>query len=159
MLVHAALVLVHEGVGLREDDVDVGDGALLDGAAEGDAKAACGVCLLKALQECVGFFLADVFRNQQEFVASHAEDVITVCGFDEDVGGALDEAVACRVPFRVILLLEAVDVAEDEGERGAVRDRADVGEQDAAVADACKLVTVTVAPSPVAHLPGSVRTL
>ena len=80
-------------------------------------------------------------------------------GLGEDGGEALDEAVACRVPFRVILLLEAVDVAEDEGERGAVRDRADVGEQGAAVADACELVTVTVAPSPVAHLPGSVRTL
>lgn len=56
LLVHAALVLVHEGVGLGEDGVDVGDGAFLDGAAEGDAEAACGVCLLKALQECIGFF-------------------------------------------------------------------------------------------------------
>lgn len=116
LLVHAALVLVHEGVGLGEDGVDVGDGAFLDGAAEGDAEAACGVCLLKALQECIGFFLADVFRNQQEFVASHAEDVITVCGFGEDVGGALDEAVACFMAFCVILFLEAVDVTEDEGE-------------------------------------------
>ena len=33
LLVHAALVLVHEGVGLGEDGVDVGDGAFLDGAA------------------------------------------------------------------------------------------------------------------------------
>ena len=56
------------------------------------------------------------FFDHEEFVASHAEDVITVCGFGEDVGGALDEAVACFMAFCVILFLEAVDVTEDEGE-------------------------------------------
>lgn len=55
-------------------------------------------------------------RRRAAYVSSHAEDVITVCGFDEDVGGALDEAVACFMAFCVILFLEAVDVTEDEGE-------------------------------------------
>ena len=159
MLVHAALVLVHEGVGLGEDGVDAGKRSGLDGTAQGDTEAALGAGGLELSQDRRSFLRGLVFDDQQEFVAAHAEDMFAVCGFDEDGGGALDEAVACRVPFRVILLLEAVDVAEDEGERGAVRDRADVCEQGAAVADACELVTVTVAPSPVAHLPGSVRTL
>lgn len=117
MLVHAALVLVHEGVGLGEDGVDAGKRSGLDGTAQGDAEAALGAGDLELSQDRRSFLRGLVLDDQQEFVA------------------------------------------EDEGERGAVRDRVDVGEQGAAVADACELVTVTVAPSPVAHLPGSVRTL
>lgn len=121
LFVHAALVLVHEGVGLGEDGVDVGDGAFLDGAAEGDAEVALGVDGLELLEERVGFLRGLVLGDQQEFVASHAEDVLAVCGFGEDVSGALDEAVACFMALCVVLFLEAVDVPEDEGERGAVR--------------------------------------
>ena len=117
MLVHAALVLVHEGVGLGEDGVDAGKRSGLDGTAQGDTEAALGAGDLELSQDRRSFLRGLVLDDQQEFVAEH------------------------------------------EGERGAVRDRADVGEQGAAVADACELVTVTVAPSPVAHLPGSVRTL
>lgn len=42
MLVHAALVLVHEGVGFGEDGVDAGKRSGLDGTAQGDTEAALG---------------------------------------------------------------------------------------------------------------------
>ena len=114
--VHLAFVLVHEGVGFGEDGVDAAEGRDLDGAADGDADVLVGVGGAQLFEHSVGFLFGDVLDDQQEFVASHAEDVLAVCGFGEDVSGALDEAVACFMAFCVILFLEAVDVTEDEGE-------------------------------------------
>lgn len=152
MRVHLALVLVHEGVGFGEDGVDAAEGRDLDGAADGDADVLAGVGGAQLFEHGVGFLLGDVLDDEQEFVASHAEDALGACGGDEDGRGFLDEQVACLMAFRVVLGLEAIDIAEEEGERGAVGYRADEGQESAAVADACELIAVAVGLEPVDHV-------
>ena len=124
----------------------------MDGAADGDADVLAGVGSAQLFEHGVGFLFGDVLDDQQEFVASHAEDALGACGGDEDGRGFLDEQVAGLMAFRIVLDLEAVDVAEEEGERGAVGYRADEGQEGAAVADACELVAVAVGLDPVDHV-------
>lgn len=103
--VHLALVLVHEGVGFGEDGVDAAEGRDLDGATDGDADVLAGVGGAQLFEHGVGFLFGDVLDDEQEFVASHAEDALGACGGDEYGRGFLDEQVAGLMAFRVFSTL------------------------------------------------------